>query len=340
MSHLFSIGVTTFDREEMLKETLDSISAQSFQDYEVIVSNDNPNRKISGESLGISDPRFKFINQTSNLGELSNMNYLLRESTGKYFTWISDDDLYAPDFLESVYKSLLKYSFPKCVFTSFNIFGNKMPKFYRNTRPGPDGFFDGPVFFYRHSKGRAKTISTMGVFDRDILISMGGLEDISEDGKGMFCEYMLLVKTIMLDKIAYINKPLVSFRFHEGSWGCMSTDIDMYRRATDNLIKRSTEIFKKEEFKKYFYSYFHFMLNLAILNNIVILSRRSSMGDRSFRKVAGCLLGARKHLQPLRRSRLYLKGLLAFLHAEIGIISYLACCLARKIVFGGWEKCR
>ena len=47
------------------------------------------------------------------------MNALLAMSSGRYFTWLADDDMYTPAFLLAVYTALLKYDFSPCVFTSY-----------------------------------------------------------------------------------------------------------------------------------------------------------------------------------------------------------------------------
>src|SRR3972149_4035428 len=117
----FSIGVTTYNRPELLKQTLASILVQTFSDFEVIVGNDNTQATLSAEPFGIKDPRVRFINHPQNLGELRNMNALLGMSRGRYFSWQFDDDGYAPNFLEAVYSSLVKFNFPPCIFTSYQI---------------------------------------------------------------------------------------------------------------------------------------------------------------------------------------------------------------------------
>lgn len=320
MAPFFSIGVTTFDREEMLKDTLDSILGQGFGDYEVVVSNDNPQRQVTAGTLAIKDPRFKFINQKVNLGELNNLNYLLKESTGRYFTWIADDDLYMPDFLESAHRALIKYSLPDCVFTSYKVFNGDNFKicegqFHDNAR-----LFDGAQFLLRHTRGKAKAISTMGIFDRRLIQDMGGLEDISRDGKGMYCEYMLLVKCALLKRVAYIDRPLVLFRSHSGSWGKTSIDFDMYQRAVENLTRQSIEIFSSPPLKKNFYAYIYFILKLAISSILGIMSRREKLGDKSIKKALVYLVSAKRYIEPLKKSGLYLTGLIALIHAEISLV--------------------
>src|SRR3972149_1596543 len=116
----FSIGVTTYNRKELLKQTLISIINQTFTDFEVIVGNDYIGEVLDADVLGIEDPRIRFINHECNLGELNNMNALLAAAKGKYFTWQFDDDLYAPDFLKAVHAAIMKFDFPHCVYTSYD----------------------------------------------------------------------------------------------------------------------------------------------------------------------------------------------------------------------------
>ena len=126
---LFSIGVTTYNRREMLKECLGSILCQTFADLEIIVGNDFIEEKLSFEDLCLFDPRICIINNQRNLGELENLNNLLKASRGKYFTWQADDDYYAPNFLQEVYKAIMTHgNEPTCVLTSFKVVrGKRLP---------------------------------------------------------------------------------------------------------------------------------------------------------------------------------------------------------------------
>src|SRR5512138_3932148 len=74
MSPLFSIGITTYERRELLKETLGSITRQTFGDFEAIVGNDHTSVPLSRRLLGVEDPRVRIVNHPANLGEVRNMN--------------------------------------------------------------------------------------------------------------------------------------------------------------------------------------------------------------------------------------------------------------------------
>ncbi len=333
MPPLFSIGVTTFDRDELLRQTLVSIAGQTFKDFEVLISNDNPARKVSAETVGIKDPRFKFINQDVNLGEIRNMNYLLNKSSGRYFTWLADDDLYLPEFLASVYEAITSNSLPEVFFTAFDI-----PR-KNQAQTGTDKItaevINGNEFFYRYSRGLIKAISVMGVYEINTLKRMGGMEDLSGDGRGMFAEYALFAKVSALDKVGYIKKPLVLFRPHGGSLSGTSTDITMYRRGADNLTRQAIGIFCRQKSKKYFYFNLLYILKVSLLQNLVVMSRRKNLGDSSLKKILAYFAYAAKYIEPLKGSGLYLTGFLALLHAEIGVIFDLLGYKVRDIL---WKR--
>src|SRR5689334_7144903 len=191
---MFSIAVTTYDRHESLIETLVSITNQTFSDFEVIVGNDNPARELTARSLTIDDPRIRFVNHPRNLGEFENMNALLQVSSGRYFTWIADDDLYAPDFLQSVYETLCQYDFPACVFPSFQIIRNTELVDRQKPFSGQRRIYGGPEFLRQYLARQIETIGTMGVCNAGYLREQGGLGDVSADGKGYYCEYLQILR--------------------------------------------------------------------------------------------------------------------------------------------------
>ena len=70
LTPLFSIGVPTYNRKDLLLKTIMSILQQTFTDFEVIIGNDYTKEYLSSEDLGIKDPRVRIINHQQNLGEL------------------------------------------------------------------------------------------------------------------------------------------------------------------------------------------------------------------------------------------------------------------------------
>jgi glycosyltransferase involved in cell wall biosynthesis len=310
----FSIGVTTYDRKEMLIETLSSITSQSFSDFEVIVANDNPARTVTGESLGISDPRIRFINHAKNLGEFENMKFLLRESRGRYFTWLADDDLYAPEFLHTAHDALTRFDYPDCVFTSFRDVFNDPVTEHEEIRLEKINVLNGREFLRRYLARELKAIGVMGLFDRDYLVRTGGLEDVSADGQGLYCEYMLIIKAGLLKRIAYIDVPLVFFRVHQATWLLASSDVAQYRRASINLVRRSIECFRQPQLLPDFDQNLSNILKWFMFDVIIALRR-----VRPFRlpQFVRFLFFAKGYLASLKGSGIYLKAWRCLFKAEV-----------------------
>ncbi len=299
----FSIGVTTYNRPELLKQTLATITKQTFSDFEVIVGNDYTQEPLCAELLGIRDPRIRFVNRSQNLGEVRNMNALLNLARGRYFTWQCDDDLYAPNFLEDVHSALVKFNYPSCVFTSFeNIFGSSYPDLVK-TLSGQGQTFSGRQFLRMFWSGRLKTMGCTGVYDRKLLKHMGGVESLADTSFALYSEHLLLVRTGLLEQIAYINEPLVKCRVHEGSWGCTTKDLSLYKQAGGNLVRESITIFSNLELRDDFRENITSVLNFTVTNYLDKL--RIQDGCMRRLEAVPYLVSLKKQLDSLKRTALY-----------------------------------
>ncbi|HEX8269187.1 MAG TPA: glycosyltransferase family A protein [Flavobacterium sp.] len=101
---LVSIIIPTFNRENLIGETLDSIAAQTFTDWECLIIDDgstDKSLKLFGK-YNSRDPRFSFYSRPSGMPKGGNTcrNYGFTLSKGKYIKWFDSDDLMYPDFLE------------------------------------------------------------------------------------------------------------------------------------------------------------------------------------------------------------------------------------------------
>src|SRR5687767_10559194 len=96
-----SFCFTTFKRYDYLRKTLESVKNQTVLDFEVIVSDNDPEQ--SGRSIVESfDERFKYFPNEENLGMKKSFNKSLERSSGEYIVMIADDDPVYPDMLETL----------------------------------------------------------------------------------------------------------------------------------------------------------------------------------------------------------------------------------------------
>ena len=99
---LVSIGLPVYNGENFIKQALDSILNQTFEDFELIIS-DNASQDRTEDicrQYAAQDKRILYYRNQENLGAAPNYNRVFELSNGKYFKWIAHDDICEPKFLE------------------------------------------------------------------------------------------------------------------------------------------------------------------------------------------------------------------------------------------------
>jgi len=97
-----SIGLPVYNGADYLEEALASILAQTFTDFELIIS-DNASTDRTADicrDFAARDSRIVYHRQPKNLGACRNYDLTFHMSRGEYFKWAAHDDLLAPTFLE------------------------------------------------------------------------------------------------------------------------------------------------------------------------------------------------------------------------------------------------
>jgi glycosyltransferase involved in cell wall biosynthesis len=227
----------------MLKDALLSVLAQDFPDFEVIVGNDYTSEVLTCEMLGICDPRIQIVNHPENLREVGNMNALLEIASGRYFTWLFDDDLYEPGFLQATHDCLTKTGFPPALFPSFRMMKVQekfQPQSFTNAQKLE---FSGRELLRWYSADSPQIASTCGMFDTEILkVTIGGFESLSPSTIALYSEFLLLVRCALLDRIIFIDAPYYIFRRHAESYSESNLDKKNHLIAGHELIKKSAEV--------------------------------------------------------------------------------------------------
>jgi glycosyltransferase involved in cell wall biosynthesis len=106
---LVSIGMPCYNRLEQLRTAIESIRNQSYQNLEIIISNDaSPNPEIYTmlDDYAAKDSRIRLFHQPHDLGCYGNYYFVLQQATGKYFMYAQDDDTWEPECIELLVKEL------------------------------------------------------------------------------------------------------------------------------------------------------------------------------------------------------------------------------------------
>ena len=99
---LVSIGLPTHNGERFLRQALDSILNQSFEDFELVIS-DNASTDATPSicrEYASEDVRIRYVRNENNIGQTANINQTIEISRGVYYRMHHDDDLLHPRCIE------------------------------------------------------------------------------------------------------------------------------------------------------------------------------------------------------------------------------------------------
>lgn len=99
-----SFCLATYRRPERLESTLRAILGQTFTDFEVVVTDNDPARSAQAVVEGLADPRLRYYANDKNLGMVGNFNSALRRAIGTFVVMITDDDPVHPGMLETLHR--------------------------------------------------------------------------------------------------------------------------------------------------------------------------------------------------------------------------------------------
>ena len=123
----FSICLPAYNMENYIEKVVLSIINQSFQDFEIIIVNDDSNDKTENiiKDMINKDKRIKTLNHMHNLGVYNSRVDAFFLSQGKYILLMDPDDmLLNPKLFEELYKYNLNYNLDIIEFTTLSYYEN------------------------------------------------------------------------------------------------------------------------------------------------------------------------------------------------------------------------
>jgi glycosyltransferase involved in cell wall biosynthesis len=102
-----SVLIPTRNRPSLLRRALDSVLAQTFVDYEIVVVVDGPDAATEELLRRERDPRLRFHVNAAARGGGAARNEAIRRASGQWIAFLDDDDLWMPTKLERQMERLL-----------------------------------------------------------------------------------------------------------------------------------------------------------------------------------------------------------------------------------------
>lgn len=111
MRLMISIVIPLYNKVNTIARALDTVLAQTYQDFEVVVVDDGSTDGGAAIVDQYADPRIRLIRQ-ENAGVSAARNKGIAEARGEYVAFLDADDEWMPEFLEEIVA--LQQEFPKC----------------------------------------------------------------------------------------------------------------------------------------------------------------------------------------------------------------------------------
>jgi glycosyltransferase involved in cell wall biosynthesis len=223
---LASVVVPTFNRSQLLQETIESILSQTYTNFEVIVVDNMSVDDTESYVINCGDPRVRYF-RNPNGGIISvNRNFGIKQSKGQFIALCDDDDIWFPTKLAKqmeVMTSDEKVGICYSNAESFSAAGTQ--KLFHVRRKIFSGHFGGLLFGNVIPNSsvliRKKVLDDVGVINE--VPELVGAED-----------YELWLRIAFRYEARYIDEALIRYRVHPGN---LSGNMKMVAKRDFHVLK-------------------------------------------------------------------------------------------------------
>ena len=240
------ILLATYNGQEFLREQIDSILNQSYQDFNLIISDDSSEDetyKILKE-YEKKDSRIRLFRQEKNLGLIQNFEFLLKQVTSDYFMFSDQDDIWKENKME---KSINKLKQEKAalVYTDLEIVDKNLEIIYPSYWKYKNIYkkikkYNNFEALYLNNFVTGCTILAKSNYIKDIV-------PLPKTSKFMLHDYWTALVIASKDKIAYLDEPTIKYRQHKNNRvgsSRRSDKIEKFKELRDLFIRVKIEHFQ------------------------------------------------------------------------------------------------
>ena len=207
---LVSIIVTSYNYQQYIKDTINSVLKQTYKNLELIVIDDastDSSVEIIKEIAG-NDSRIKLILNNENLGLKKSIQKALKEASGEWISFLESDDLWREDYLEKKVKIIEQDRHFGFIFNDVELFGETIKKSFPKTK----GVFPRSMFY---EFGISNPVLTMSC----VMVKKNLLELIDFDTPiDRLLDWYIYIQLARLTDFYYLPEKLTCWRQHRESY--------------------------------------------------------------------------------------------------------------------------
>ena len=170
-----SIILPTFNRLEFLPAAIESVLAQSFTKWELLIADDGSDDATRAYLKSLSDPRIRLILHSHTGKPAVVSNVALRAARGEYVAFLDSDDVWLPGKLAAQIESLSRHASRKWSYTRFSLIdasGNPSASARDRERAAPSGWI-----FEKLLRSEAVIAQPSVVVRKDVLEQLGAFDE-------------------------------------------------------------------------------------------------------------------------------------------------------------------
>jgi glycosyltransferase involved in cell wall biosynthesis len=260
---MFDIVMPLFNKEIYVSRTIESVLAQSCQDWRLFVVDDGSSDGSAAAVESFDDPRITLIRQP-NGGPGAARNTGILAGNADWIAFLDADDLWMPDHLATLHE--LRNLFPEAVLigTAYRHWtGNDVPAL-------PAGGSSRLIrYFHEASRGRAPFYTSSAAFSRKAIKAVGLLEHVTVGD-----EMDLWVRLALHGAVAASTKQTVLYRVGTGGItdsnapeAPQTASLDQMSLPVVRLMGRLNDI-ADEQLRRDVMDYIDFDIGLALLKAV------------------------------------------------------------------------
>lgn len=253
--------ISTYKRPDFLKKQLESLSLQTFKDFEVVVSDNDPDQSAKVIVEGMGDARFKYISNTENLGIVKSFNRSLENAHAEYITMLTDDDPVYVYMLETLYKLSQQYAGYGMYFggndRSYSLLAAaKLSGARVGTNSQLAELDEGTIRIYSAREFPTAYLNedfgggilwSVGIVKREIIQNLGGLPDYGSPNMAD-CAYVLLSGSIQ--GAVFINSSLGSQNIHQNNYSFNNANYTHFSKGVAGFYESVKNKLSKDTYTK------------------------------------------------------------------------------------------
>ena len=274
-----TIGIVTFDRIKLLKRAVSSVLSQSYENYEILIGNDNPKIKLTPKKIGIiNSKKVKIFNYKINVGERKNLNFLLKKAKSKYFCWLGDDDFLHKDFFKILIKNFNNK--PELI-ASYSNYSRKKIKL--NPKSQKYVNFDKINFLKGFTCKKLRLIGTFGIIKTKYLKKINGINKTGKSFKTNnvithhypYCDTLIPIMLSNYGNISWIDHRLVYLNTNQNSVSGKTNDYEAYVSSENYIVNKLKKTCEDIKFSKEYYEIIFNIYEWFLENRFSVIKKRN-----------------------------------------------------------------